>query len=268
MKSTKLSALAMTLFLSVSMLTACSSGNQTSHSGGAAPLNPLDPTAVSNPPPTQTSLPTPSAGLPDGSDTTGLPSAVNGLEWSTYSDQYVSLQAPKGWNVTVRDLYQNGDTGSGTIVSVKDPSGDYMVDYIDFYTVAAFTMKSPTVESFFVDAVAGADSTITSCTVTSAIQTDEQKRFAAEHPDTYLDAKLLTMDVVQNGKTYEGYYTATLLNNGSQLTGLYGVVSAKDMIAPKGQLTAYQDVLSQILSSIQINQTRYGNGNTITATIN
>lgn len=263
MKKAKLSALAMTLFLSVSMLTACSDGGQANSNGGTAPLNPLNNT-ISNTPQGQNSTPLTSGTIGQPSATTNSP--MN-LEWSTYSDQYVTLQAPKGWKVTVKDMYGNGDTGSGTAVNVSDPTGDYMIDYIDFYTVAAFTMKSPTVESFFVDAVAGADSTITSCTVIDSTQTEEQKQFAAEHPDTYLDAKLLTLDIVRSGKTYEGYYAATLLNNGSQLTGLYGVVSAKDMVAPKGELDTWQNVLSQILSSIQINQSRYPQGGTTTVTV-
>ncbi len=261
MKNLKLSALALTMFLSLGLLTACSD-DYVSPTGNNL-TDPFNQQTVSNTQQGQNSTVQPS-----GSD--GLPSStgtdINNIEWATYSDDFVTLQVPKGWKVTVKDMYQSGDTGSGTSINVEDPTGDIMTDYIDFFTVAAFTMKSATVESFFIDAAAGNDRTITSCVVTSSTQTEEQKQFAAENPNAYLDAKLLTMDVVRNGKTYEGYYSATLINNSSSLTGLYGAISIKDLVAPKGQLSQWQDILLKIQNSIQINQSRYTKGG-ITTTV-
>ncbi len=255
MKKSFISAIFLSSILSLTALTGCSSGNP---SGGAQPLSPVF--SNSNGGASTVSVP-PATGIDAQLKLTS--GGWNNIEWTSYSDQYVTAQIPKGWKVEVRDMYQGGTTGSGTAVNITDPTGEVMVDYIDFFTVAAFTMKSPTIESFFTDAVAGADSTITSAVVTSSIQTEDQKQFAADNPSAYLDAKLLTMDVVKNGKTYEGYYCGTLINNNSSLTGLYGAITLKDLVAPKGELNNWINVLLQIQSSIQINPSRYGSGTVV-----
>ncbi len=252
MKNKKLSMMLLCCFLSVSALTACTSSAPAANNG-TLPLNPLNTVSGSNAP------------APTGIDaqlklTQG---GWNNIEWTTYSDQYVTLQVPKGWKVETKDLYQGGTTGSGTGVFVKSPDESVLTEYIDFVSVPSFSLKSPTIESFFTDVVAANDSTITSFVITSSAQSDQQKQFAADNPNAYVDGKTLSADSVVKGKSYEGYYSATMIDNNSSLTGLYGVITAVDMAAPKGELNNWVNILVQIQNSIKLNQSRYSAGSVV-----
>ncbi len=234
MKLRKLWALALTAAMTVTALTGCS-GSPTGTAGSAgtkyvASGTPVGATGVD-------------------AQLTISPGPWNNIEWTTYQHQYVTLQIPKGWKVTVTDLYQGGQTGSGTVVGIQDPTGEIMVDYIDFLSIPSIYMSSPTVESFFRDTVINQTSTISNFTITSSVTTEAQKAFMNAHSDI-VDAKVLTADFVSNGKTSEGMYTA-YVSNMMQYSGLYCIMTAIDVVAPKGTLSNWNGVFMQILGSIQ-----------------
>lgn len=202
-------------------------------------------------------------GSSGGTGTTPVPAATgvdaelkitqgewNNIQWVPYTHMYVTLEIPQGWNVEVQDLYQGGQTGSGTMVSVKNPEGNVSFAYMDFATIYSGLLKEATVESFYRDAVVGATNGTTSNWVTtSSIQTEAQKMLVSSQ-SSILDARVLTADTTFNGKPQEGIYSGAL-DGTLSYTGMHTIVSAITMESPKGTLANWESAFIHMLSSVR-----------------
>lgn len=235
----KLTALITAFFLSAAMLTtACSDSSQTgtgSNSGGTA------------------LLPGNAAPLTEADKNIKVTAGEwTNIEWVPYNHQYVNMQIPKGWTAEVTDLYLGGQTGSGTLVVVKDPTSTVALSYMDFATIYSSLMKETTVESFFRDAVAGnSNGEILNFTATSKFQSESQKAFAQSN-SAVLDASVLTANWKSNSKNMdmEGIYSGCV-ESSLGMYGMYTIVSPISMDVPKGTMANWSGVLTKIMSSIQ-----------------
>lgn len=199
----------------------------------------------------------------NGTGTTNVPAATgvdaqlkvtqgawNNVQWTPYTHMYVTLEIPAGWTVEVQDLYQGGQTGSGTMVTVKSESDGVAFSYMDFATFYSGLVKEPTVESFYRDAIVGAtNGKITNWQTTGLTQTEAQRQFVSSQSNI-LDARVLTADTTFEGKPKEGIYSGAI-DGTLAYSGMYTIVSAITMETPKGTLANWESTLIHILSSIK-----------------
>ncbi len=179
--------------------------------------------------------------------------AWNNIQWQNFSHQYATLQIPQGWKAEVVDLYQDGSTGSGTMVSVKSPDESVMIAYIDFYCIPQMMMSAPTVESFLTDVVVAANKgKIQNFTITGTTQSDEQKQFMQTSESGAYDAKIITAEHEYNGKPYEGAYSAAITGKNFPSSGVYMAVSPISIDVPRGEMKNWEPVIGKILTSIQL----------------
>ncbi len=234
MKSKKLTALITSVILSAAMLTACSEGGQ----GGTASANTVPGTPGVNAPVTEADR---NLKLTAGE--------WKNIQWTPYSHQYVTMEIPSGWTVEVTDLYQGGQTGSGTLISVKNPEQNVSLAYMDFATIYSSLMKEATIDSFFRDAVAGNAQDVSNWTVTGRYQTESQKVFAQTN-SAVLDAGVVTADWKSSKSDMEGIYSGCV-ESSLGMYGMYTIVSPISMDVPKGTMANWSEVLTRIMSSIK-----------------
>ena len=237
----KLTALITAFIISASMLTtACSGDGQSSSGSGSGGILPG-------------TVPGTNAPMTEADKNVKITAGEwTNIEWTPYSHQYVTLQIPKGWTVEVTDLYQGGQTGSGTLVVVRNPSSTVCLSYMDFATIYSSLMKETTIESFFRDTVAGnSNGEIMNFTTTSKFQSESQKAFAQAN-SAVLDAGVLTGDWKSKklNMDMEGIYSGCV-ESSLGMYGMYTIVSPISMDVPKGTLANWNDVLTKIMSSIQ-----------------
>lgn len=181
------------------------------------------------------------------------PGAWNNLQWTTYQHQYVTLQVPVGWQVTVTDMYQGGQTGSGTMVKVEYPGKNVTLTYMDFATFPSLTMKSNSIESFYRDVIAPNAEGVSGWTVTNSFQTEAHKALISSSSNNITDAKVITADYTINGKPCEGIYSGAI-DSTLQYSGMLTVVSAVSIDVPKGTMANWESVMTKIMDSIQWTQ--------------
>lgn len=232
----KISVLALTAV----MLTGCAGGGG---NGTEQPANPFQPIGQSS------GIITPPAATGVDAQLKVQNGEWNNIQWTTFSHAYATAEIPMGWTAEVTDLYQGGQTGSGTMISVKNPAGDVQFAYMDFATYYSGMVKQNTVESFFRDAIAPNAQGVSNWTATGTIQTDAQKTFVSSQPNI-LDAGVVTADFSYNGKPMEGIYSGAI-DGTLAYSGMYTVVSAISMDTPKGTLANWETVLVHILSSVR-----------------
>ncbi len=234
MKNRKLLSLALAAALSMSVLAGCSGGdgNGTATAPGGTGI--------------------PGTTSPVDSQLKMTSGEWNNIEWTTYSHQYVTCEIPKGWTVEVTDLYQGGQTGSGTMILVKNPDSTVSVSYMDFCTILSTYMKDTTVTSFFRDAVAANAQDVSDWTPTSTYQTESQKAFAQANSSVY-DAGVVTADWKSSKGNMEGIYSACV-ESSLGMYGMYTIVSPISMDVPKGTMANWEGVLTKIMGSVQWTQ--------------
>lgn len=245
MKHQKWLTAAMAGLLTLSLLTGCAGGD----GGTETPSNPFG-TISQNSADQNSGIITPPAATGVDAQLKVQEGEWNNIQWTSFSHMYATAEVPQGWTVEVQDLYQGGQTGSGTMISVKNPEGNVSIAYMDFATTFSSLMKEQTVESFYRDAIVSASGgTITNWVTTGTIQTESQKMFASSQSNI-LDARVIMADSSLNGKPMEGMYSGAL-DGTLAYSGMYTIVSAITMEAPKGTLANWESVLVHILSSIQ-----------------
>ncbi len=243
MKQKQIITAAVSALLAVAMLSGCAGGGGGT---GEQVSNPFSPAGGTNPPGVS-QQPVPATGVDAQLKIT--PGEWSNIQWTNFTHMYATAEIPQGWTAEVTDLYQGGQTGSGTMITVKNPAGDVEISYMDFATYYAGMVKENTVEAFFRDAIAPNAQGVSDWKATGSIQTEAQRMFMSSQSNI-ADARVVQAEYNFNGKPMEGVFSGAI-DTTLATSGMYTVVSVISMGTPKGTLANWENVLVHILSSIQ-----------------